>query len=60
MRKKSDLPAKPCATCGRPMVWRRKWARVWDEVRHCSDRCRARRGPAAPAPPLPDAPQRPR
>jgi hypothetical protein len=38
--RKSDLPVKTCATCGRPMVWRRKWARVWDEVRHCSERCR--------------------
>lgn len=38
--RKSDLPVKTCATCGRPMVWRRKWARVWDEVRYCSARCR--------------------
>ena len=45
MRRKGDLPQKPCATCGRPIVWRRKWAKVWDEVRHCSDRCRkARQG----------------
>jgi hypothetical protein len=29
-RKKSELPQKPCATCGRPFSWRRKWARVWD------------------------------
>lgn len=43
MRRKADLPVKDCATCGRPIVWRRKWARVWDEVRHCSDRCRASR-----------------
>jgi len=26
------------------MVWRAKWARSWDEVRHCSDACRRRRG----------------
>ncbi|TXI29272.1 MAG: DUF2256 domain-containing protein [Aquipseudomonas alcaligenes] len=32
MRKKADLPSKPCATCGRPLVWRRKWAACWDEV----------------------------
>lgn len=43
MRRKADLPTKTCATCGRPFAWRRKWARVWDEVRHCSDRCRAMR-----------------
>ena len=39
-RRKSDLPSKICATCGQPFTWRRKWARVWDEVRYCSDRCR--------------------
>ncbi|MBE0454480.1 DUF2256 domain-containing protein [Roseovarius autotrophicus] len=44
MPRKPDLPAKTCATCGRPMVWRRKWARVWDTVRHCSERCRRARG----------------
>ena len=42
--RKSDLPQKTCATCGRPFVWRKKWERVWDEVRYCSDRCRAARG----------------
>ena len=46
MRKKGDLPQKPCVHCGRPFAWRRKWAQVWDEVRYCSDRCRteARKG----------------
>jgi hypothetical protein len=37
---KADLPAKRCAGCGRPFVWRRKWTRCWDEVRYCSERCR--------------------
>ncbi|NCQ25345.1 MAG: DUF2256 domain-containing protein [Rhodobacteraceae bacterium CG17_big_fil_post_rev_8_21_14_2_50_63_15] len=41
--RKSDLPVKICATCGRPMAWRRKWARVWEEVRHCSEKCRRAR-----------------
>jgi len=44
MIRKSDLPQKTCATCGRPMVWRKAWARTWDQVRHCSDKCRAMRG----------------
>ena len=35
------LPSKLCATCGRPFSWRKKWSRVWDEVKYCSDRCRA-------------------
>ncbi len=48
--RKENLPEKPCAVCGRPFVWRRKWARVWDEVKYCSDRCRARRGEAARPP----------
>ncbi|THD82224.1 DUF2256 domain-containing protein [Aliigemmobacter aestuarii] len=42
--KKTDLPEKVCVACGRPFTWRRKWARVWDEVRYCSDRCRSLRG----------------
>ena len=34
------LPEKPCATCGRTMVWRSKWAKNWDTVRYCSAGCR--------------------
>lgn len=53
MRRKGDLPEKTCAHCGRPMVWRKKWARTWDEVRFCSDRCRTeaktRKAAAGPA-----------
>ncbi|MFY0623415.1 MAG: DUF2256 domain-containing protein [Pelagimonas sp.] len=41
--KKSDLPEKTCVTCGRPFTWRKKWAKVWDEVRYCSERCRRSR-----------------
>lgn len=40
MIKKSDLPSKPCAACGRPFTWRKKWAKTWDEVKFCSDACR--------------------
>jgi len=43
MRKKSNLPQKTCVACGRPFVWRKKWEKVWDEVKYCSDRCRASR-----------------
>jgi hypothetical protein len=38
--RKSDLPAKACAVCGRPMVWRKRWAKNWDAVKYCSERCR--------------------
>ncbi|WP_075086036.1 DUF2256 domain-containing protein [Mariniblastus fucicola] len=37
---KQNLPQKTCATCGRPFRWRKKWAKVWDEVKFCSERCR--------------------
>jgi hypothetical protein len=40
---KRSLPAKPCATCGRSMTWRKRWARNWDEVKYCSDFCRRTR-----------------
>jgi hypothetical protein len=45
--KKPNLPTKLCATCNRPFAWRKKWAKVWEEVRYCSDACRARRTPQA-------------
>jgi hypothetical protein len=38
-----SAPPKPCARCGRPIAWRRKWERDWDAVRYCSDRCRRAR-----------------
>jgi hypothetical protein len=41
--KKQNLPQKACAACGRAFVWRKKWARVWNEVKYCSDRCRRKR-----------------
>lgn len=47
--KKADLPTKTCAACGRPFSWRKKWARDWDSVRYCSDRCRAQKKPNAGA-----------
>ena len=56
MRKKADLPSKPCAACQRPFTWRKKWSKVWDEVLYCSDRCRGdakRARGAAEAPPNP-------
>ena len=45
MIRKSDLPTKTCATCGRPFTWRKKWEKVWQDVRYCSDRCRTTKRP---------------
>jgi hypothetical protein len=47
MRRKADLPSKPCTACGRPFAWRRKWAKCWDDVKFCSDACRTGRRTAA-------------
>ncbi|HAH10970.1 MAG TPA: DUF2256 domain-containing protein [Alphaproteobacteria bacterium] len=47
-RGKSHLPEKLCIACNRPFAWRKKWARDWEQVRYCSDRCRSagdRNGP---------------
>ena len=38
---KQSLPSKPCLQWGRPMTWRRAWAKNWAEGKYCSDRCRA-------------------
>ena len=40
MRRKADLPTRTCAQCGRPFAWRKKWARDWEQVKWCSERCR--------------------
>ncbi|NGN96654.1 DUF2256 domain-containing protein [Grimontia sp. S25] len=42
---KATLPSKDCNKCGKPFSWRKKWAKCWEEVKFCSERCRrARRG----------------
>ncbi|WP_083921246.1 DUF2256 domain-containing protein [Cytophaga aurantiaca] len=39
-KKKRDFPTKICSTCQRAFTWRKKWEKVWDEVKYCSDKCR--------------------
>jgi hypothetical protein len=26
-----------CLVCNRPFDWRKKWEKVWDEVKYCSE-----------------------
>ncbi|MFN7491271.1 MAG: DUF2256 domain-containing protein [Cyclobacteriaceae bacterium] len=40
MPKKQHLPTKTCTVCGRPFSWRKKWEKVWEDVKYCSDKCR--------------------
>lgn len=37
---KKSLPSKLCVACRRPMTWRKRWERHWDEVKFCSEACR--------------------
>ncbi len=38
--KKVNLPSKVCPVCKRSFVWRKKWEKVWDEVKYCSQKCK--------------------
>ncbi|MCC3159418.1 DUF2256 domain-containing protein [Hymenobacter sp. 15J16-1T3B] len=40
---KATLPTKVCATCGRPFAWRKKWARTWEQVKYCGEKCQRNR-----------------
>jgi hypothetical protein len=37
---KASLPTKACEQCGRAMTWRKAWAKNWEAVKYCSERCR--------------------
>ena len=37
--KKENLPEKICVSCQRSFTWRKKWEKVWNEVKYCSKRC---------------------
>ncbi len=38
--KKENLPLKQCIVCQRPFTRRKKWEKVWAEIKYCSDKCR--------------------
>ena len=40
---KQNLPSKKCIVCERPFTWRKKWEKVWDEVKYCSDKCKMKK-----------------
>ena len=37
----TDRADKTCASCGRRIEWRAKWANNWDSVKYCSAACRS-------------------
>lgn len=34
------MKSKICLNCGREMEYRKSWARNWEQVKYCSDKCR--------------------
>ncbi|WP_299107498.1 DUF2256 domain-containing protein [uncultured Winogradskyella sp.] len=38
--KKANLPTKICPVCNRPFSWRKKWENNWNDVKHCSEKCK--------------------
>ena len=41
--KKTQLPSKICIICKRPFNWRKKWSKVWNEVKYCSNACKKKK-----------------
>jgi hypothetical protein len=37
---KNGIAPKVCLICEKNFEWRKKWARDWEQVKYCSERCR--------------------
>ncbi|MGY9016690.1 MAG: DUF2256 domain-containing protein [Alphaproteobacteria bacterium] len=40
MHNKKSLEFKICIICKRPFNWRKKWEKVWNDVKYCSVKCK--------------------
>jgi len=38
---KNGFEPRVCVACEKPFEWRKKWARDWEKVKYCSERCRS-------------------
>jgi hypothetical protein len=38
---KNGFAPKVCQRCKLEFEWRKKWARDWEEVKYCSERCKS-------------------
>lgn len=38
--KKEHLAQKICLSCKKLFTWRKKWSKVWCEVKYCSEKCK--------------------
>ncbi|NBR05482.1 MAG: DUF2256 domain-containing protein [Planctomycetes bacterium] len=43
MKTNKSKPFKICQTCQRPFSWRKKWEKVWNDVKYCSEKCNRNR-----------------
>jgi len=46
--RKEFLPQKVCIVCNRTFNWRKKWEKVWDDVKYCSDKCKTNKAKNKP------------
>ncbi|MFM6943717.1 MAG: DUF2256 domain-containing protein [Bacteroidota bacterium] len=46
--RKSELPSKICCVCSRPFTWRKKWEKVWKDVKYCSQKCSMQKSKGMP------------
>ena len=40
MNEKENFSSKICVCCNKPFLWRKKWKKVWNEVKYCSEKCK--------------------
>jgi hypothetical protein len=38
---KNGFTPKVCIRCNHEFEWRKKWARDWENVKYCSEKCKA-------------------
>jgi hypothetical protein len=43
-KKPADRASKICPVCQKSFTWRKKWAKDWENVIYCSERCKKSRG----------------
>ena len=36
---KNGFEPRICMVCEKPFEWRKKWARDWERVKYCSEKC---------------------
>jgi len=38
---KINLDKKYCIVCKKPFNWRKKWEKVWKNIKYCSKKCKS-------------------